>query len=66
MTKIAFIGFVLALCGAASTASAGGSGWGCRTCGYSNGTQLTGLAVDASGKPAAAIILASSAMIDAR
>ena len=24
-------------------AGAGGSGWGCRTCGYSNGTQVTGL-----------------------
>jgi hypothetical protein len=36
-------------------AGAGGSGWGCRTCGYSNGTQLTGVVttnhVAATAKP---------------
>jgi hypothetical protein len=44
---------------ASAPAGAGGSGWGCRTCGYSNGTQLTGLvimdsvtAVPASQRPA--------------
>jgi hypothetical protein len=33
-----------ALIAAASTAAAGGSGWGCQTCGYSNGPELTGIA----------------------
>ena len=45
-----------------------GTGWGCRTCGYSNGTQLTGLKApsgQASLAPAS-ITLTSGGTIDLR
>jgi hypothetical protein len=44
MSKLAFVIATAAFTAATSAASAGGFGWGCRTCGYSNGTDLTGIA----------------------
>ena len=50
MTKVIFMAFAAAALSAiASTASAGPhvtSGWGCYTCGFKNGTQLAGIAVE--------------------
>ena len=56
MTKVIFTAFAAAAFGAmASTANAGptvnpgwtvNQGWGCPTCGFKNGTQLAGIALD--------------------
>jgi hypothetical protein len=50
MTKVIFTAFAAAAFGAmASTAIAGphvASGWGCHTCGFKNGTQIAGIALD--------------------
>ena len=52
MTNVIFTAFAAAAFSAmASTANAGptltlNSGWGCHTCGFKNGTQLAGMALD--------------------
>ena len=58
---------VVALGSAVSTADASGSGWGCRTCTITNGTQLTGIALGkASTGTVSAVILPSGEILDLR
>lgn len=60
MTKqIALLALAFTLASAAA-AQASGTGWSCRTCGFSNGTQLTGLTLDVSGGTVAAVVLPRS------
>ena len=51
MKTLALATFTVTLA-ATSIAQAGGSGWSCRTCGFSNGTELTGLALTDFGAAA--------------
>jgi hypothetical protein len=46
MTKLSVIIAAVAFGAATSAASAGGFGWDCRGCGYSNGTEFTGVALN--------------------
>jgi hypothetical protein len=68
MTKFMLAAFALALGGAASSANADfttGPGWGCYNCGYKNGTQLTGIALNAAaGGIIGTVILPSGEAVD--
>ena len=60
LKQLAFAILATAALGAAavSTASADGTGWACRGCGFSNGTQLTGVVpCGASAGTVSAVIL---------
>ena len=61
MNKLILVAFAVATSvWGASTAYAlpihyvGGSGWGCKTCGFTNGTQLTGIAPEFADRSGAA------------
>ena len=72
MSKLVLAAFTAAaLSTAASTAYAGGLtatiGWGCHTCGFKNGTQLTGVALgNASTGTVSKVILPSGEVLDLR
>jgi hypothetical protein len=46
MRKLALVIFTVAFAAGTSAASAGGTGWSCRTCGFSNGASFNGLALN--------------------
>jgi hypothetical protein len=66
MSKLACVISTIAFAAATSTATAGGTGWGCRTCGYSNGAEATGVALRGAAETVAAIVLPSGETIDLR
>jgi tetrahydromethanopterin S-methyltransferase subunit D len=62
-TVLLTLAFVLA---GAAAAHASGTGWSCRTCGWSNGTQLTGLATEkpVQSNMASAVILPTGEILN--
>lgn len=54
MTKLILVAFAATAIASAALAFPG-QGWGCRDCGYLNGTQLTGIAINVADSGVTAI-----------
>ena len=67
--QVALFALAFTIVGAAA-AHAGGTGWSCRTCGFSNGTSFTGVVAETTAQPgrntATAVILPSGDIVDLR